>query len=397
MANQLKAVVTADIRQFVSAMRMVSASSATAAGASVAAFTAVIAVVTAMDKAAINAAKSYESLALALRFAIGDASKASSEFEKLAVLSDRTPFDQTELVKWSIQLRNVTGNLVGTSAQIELMAGALTKAKQSGVGAQSFVNSLGRVISGFQLGGVGLKRFIRTLQKTGAVLPETSKALLELARQGGGAHQAIAILEKDFLKSQGAALLASQTAEGLESTLKSVFTRTLAQLGTQGLMEYKEILVDIIQKLIKIRDTDAFKGLGESIGALNSTLNDIAGSGSLETIVKGLTLITNALNAILTAGRLINELTLGPRDLITAYKTATSDDKAGAIKGRFSNSVIGGAVSGIGEMLSGSAIVAKGVGGSITREQTAENKKLLMIQQENAKSNKQTSTAFEAN
>jgi len=308
MSNDLRAVVTADIRQFVSSMNAVGLSANAAASASVTAFLAITAAVVGLDKAGINAAKSYEELSLALKFATGNARLANEEFATLVKFADETPFDTSDLIKYAVQLRNVTDNAFGTAEQIKNMAGALAAAQTLGRKTE-LVNSIGRIISAFQVGSGAIGRYTRTLRNSTKFSSEAAKQLKFLAKNGGTAEQAIEMLNKEFSKTKGNVKELARSTKGLESTLRSVSELTLAQLGSGGQSEYNELLQVTIDKLRELRDTDAFSELGNSLGRFNQILADTADSSSLEGILVIVRSITDAITVLIGAVQLLNEAT----------------------------------------------------------------------------------------
>jgi len=313
MANQLKAVVTADIRQFTRSMLLVGNAADAASVAAVAAFAAVIASVVALDKAGIEAAATYEELALALKFATGDAKLANDEFAKLVDFADRTPFDTSDLIKYSVQLRNVTENAFGTAEQIKTMAGALAVAKTLGRD-KTFVNSVGRIISAFQTGSGAISRYLRTLRNSSKFSAAAAIELKELAKRGGGAAAAIEIMNKEFSKSKGNVAELAASTKGLQSTLRSVAEITLAGLGSKGLDEYKSLLVSITEQLREIRETEAFDKLGGSLERFNATLTEISKSGGFQLFLTMVEMIVDAVTVLVAALKILSELVIAIPD-----------------------------------------------------------------------------------
>jgi hypothetical protein len=256
-------------------MNTVGVTSAAASTAAVTAFAAVTASIIAMDRAVLEAAKNYESLGLAFKFAYGNAARANKEFQELVAFADRTPFETATLARYSLQLNNVTSGLFGATKHIELMSGALAKAQLLGKD-KAFVNSLGRIISAFQTGSGQIKRYTQTLLNTGAITAQTAIKIKDLSRAGGSAADVIQVLTEEFKKSEKAAFDFSRTTEGLESTLKSKREISTAGLaGDGGLENYKLILGEINALLTGIRDTDAFKELASAFGDLNAEILDL--------------------------------------------------------------------------------------------------------------------------
>lgn len=307
MANQLSAVVTADIRQFTRAMNTVGLSSAAASMAAIAAFAAVTKAVFDMNDAVLDAGKEYESLGLAMKFASENSAEAAKEFERIVKFADRTPFETDQLVRYSIQLKNVTSGLFGTAENIELMAGALAKAQLLGKD-KAFINSLGRIISAFQTGSGQIKRYTQTLLNTGAISAKTAIAIKDLSKSGGTASDAIALLTSEFEKSRGAALEFAMTAEGLESTLKSRFKFSKAVLsGSEGLDNYKQVLIEINSIMQAIRSTEAFKELARSFGDLNAEILDLVKSdGFKRFLLEAIQWVTKLVNAVSALVKLLN-------------------------------------------------------------------------------------------
>jgi len=316
MSNMLKAVVTADTRRFQAGMRRVSLSSAKAAKVSkeemaslqgnldmigmaatavsavaVAAFAAITASVVKLGKEAITAAKKYETLALAFKLSGG----TDKDFKDLIEFADRTPFEADKLAQYGTQLRNVTTGLYGTTQQMKQMAGALAKAQMLGKD-QAFVNSLGRIISAFQTGSGQIKRYTQTLLNTGAISAKTAIDIKNLSKAGGSAADVIALLTKEFRKSQQAAWAFSQTAEGLESTLRSRKMFTLAGLGgDKALAAYKLVLKEISTILLGMRDTKAFKQVNEALEEFNAQLFFLIKSDDFKAFVLDVLTIAAAL------------------------------------------------------------------------------------------------------
>jgi hypothetical protein len=293
-------------------MDKVGATTNTISLAAVASFAAVGAAILKVNKSAIEAAKTYETLGLAFRFAAREGENVAAEFARLVDFADRTPFDTADLVRYSIQLKNVTSGLFGTVEQIELMAGALTKAKVLGKD-KTFINSVGQIINAFQIGGGRLKLYIRTLQATGAISVKTALAIKELKNAGGSAADVIALLTKEFKSSQKAALEFSKTAEGLESTLKSRFDLTRAGLaGEEGLDNYKLILTEINALLKDIRSTESFKNLATAFGDLNAEILRLVKSDAFKVflldVLRVTTMIVRAISAVIHAFRTIAEI-----------------------------------------------------------------------------------------
>jgi len=302
MANQLKAVVTADIRQFASSMNAVGATSLAASTAAVAAFAAVTASLIKLDKSAIDAAKSYETLGLAFQFSYENAAIANKEFASLVKFADATPFDTEQLARYSIQLRNVTSGFIGATEDIKLMSGALAKAQLLGKDKQ-FVNSLGRIITAFQTGSGQIKRYTQTLLNTGAITTDTAIKIKSLSEAGAGATEVWKVLTAEFNRSRFAAYQFSQTAAGLESTLGSKKTLTLGSLaGEEGLEGYKLILGEVNTLLTSIRETEAFKELGDSFSLLNAEILSLIKSDDFKVFLLDVLVITrhivNAISAI---------------------------------------------------------------------------------------------------
>lgn len=291
MATQLRAVVSADVKRFVSGMSMVSASSVAAATAAIGAFAAVTTSIFEMNEQVIESSKEYETLALAMRFASKDATQARKEFERLVDFADRTPFDTKDLIKYSIQLRNVTSDAFGTAEQIENMAGALSKAQLLGKD-KTFINSVGQIINAFQIGGGRLKLYIRTLQSTGAITTDTALKIKELSQSGGTAADAIELLEQEFKKSKDAADAFAKTTAGLESTLRSRFQKTIAELGQGGALDnYKKILEELNKIMVDIRDSAAFNELGRSLGLFNEEILKAIKSDEFKAFIQDLILV----------------------------------------------------------------------------------------------------------
>jgi len=291
------------------AMSTVGMSAQMASLAAVGAFAAIVGSVTALGKAANDAAKHYETLGLALRFATKNTAEANSEFEKLVAFADRTPFDTAELIQYSIQLRNVTDGLFGTAENIELMAGALAKAKVLGKD-KTFINSVGQIINAFQIGSGRLKQYVRTLQTTGAISIDTALAIKKLKDSGGNAAGVIKILTKEFLRSRGAALAFSRTAEGLESTLLSRLELTLGAIGGGKTLEnYKNIVKVLSQLLVSVRGTDQFKDLQTSFALFSAEIFELVKSeGFQEWLLDVISLVSQLTKALGTLVLILNKM-----------------------------------------------------------------------------------------
>lgn len=334
--NILRAVVTADVRRFVAGMKKVEIASAKAAGKSkeeidqirdkfskmglaasmasvavVAAFAAILRGIIKLNKESIEAAKTYETLALAFKLTHENTKIANREFAKLIDFADRTPFRTEDLVKYSIQLRNVTSGLYGTTEQIEGMAGALAKAQMLGKD-QTFINSLGRIISAFQTGSGRIKLYTQTLLNTGAISKDTAIRIKELSVQGASAQEVIKVLGVEFRKSNLAAYQFSQTLQGIQSTVDSRKQLTLASVaGEEGLNNYKLIMKEISELLVDIRDTDAFKELGESFSRLNAEIFQMIKSDEFKQFLLDVMVITrrivDAISAIVAGISFLNK------------------------------------------------------------------------------------------
>jgi hypothetical protein len=338
-------------------MRAVGLSANAASIAAVSSFAAIVVAVANLDKSAVNAAKKYETLGLAFRFAAKEGENVAKEFSDLVEFADRTPFETDKLVRYSIQLRNVTSGLFGTTEQIKEMSGALAKAQMLGKD-EAFINSLGRIITAFQTGSGQIKRYTQTLLNSGAITVDTAKQIKELSKSGGTAQQVIKVLGQEFRRSKLAAFQFAQTAEGLESTLRSRREVSLAGLGNRDALEnYKLILKELNSLMSAMRDTEAFKNLGQAIGDLNAEMFDLIKSDEFKqsildtmVLIRHLTnLITNLVGAYNTLknvptpldihnpaaifGKVKNFLGIGNvnEDLAT-FKASMADQEAKALK-----------------------------------------------------------------
>jgi len=166
---------------------------------------------------------------------------------------------------------------------------------------KSFVNSLGRIISAFQTGSGQIKRYTQTLLNTGAITAETAIEIKSLSAEGGSAADVVALLTKEFKKSEQAAREFALSVEGLQSTLSSRFGITLAGVaGEKGLANYKLLLQEVNSILLGIRETKAFKVLGNEMEGLNAEIFDLVQSDEFKQFLLDITALAAVLARVLT-------------------------------------------------------------------------------------------------
>ena len=206
-------------------------------------------------------------------------------------------------------------------------------------------------VSGFQLGSPAIVKYIKTLKATGGINRQTAIELLRLAKSGGNASDAIEVLNENFRETMVDAKEAARSAEGLESTLGGVFYRTMSELGTEGLVEYKEILSELIGMLREIRDEDAFKELGSSLARFLSVLSDSLDSGVLAKLLRLLTIVVDTISVLTSVTSKLPKVT----DMIPGSPFGTAAAASAAVSG---DSIFSDSIDSVKEISQGLYLIA---------------------------------------
>lgn len=306
--NELKAVVTADIKQFTNAMSAVGLSASSAATAAIAAFAAIIASVVALEKVTLGAAKSYETLETRLKLLAGDLGKGAEEFKKIKKFAEESAFSTEEVIGAYIKLRAVAG--VGFATKhIEDVAFASAVAGENMETMASRVGELVLRIKSGLSGGL-LAKSLRTFGT--AFGEEATLDLVKMAQAGEDSQVILAkVAEALGRLGESGKVEFGKTAEGLEKRLGGVITGGLAELGgAENLETYKLILKEIIDLFSDLASTDVGKNLKESLGEFLATVLELIKSDGfkqflidaisfIKLLVDAVTILVKGLHAIL--------------------------------------------------------------------------------------------------
>jgi hypothetical protein len=295
MSNELKAVVTADIRQFVRGMDRVGMTANAAKTASVAAFAAIVASIVAVEKSTIGAAASYETLRIRLQLLNGDMKKGAAEFEKIKKFAEESAFATDEVIDAYIRLRSVAGQSFAQE-QIENIAFA---AKVAGVSLSTMATRLGQVVLRMKTGQTGAL-LGRTLMTLGPAFSDQTEELVRMARSGVDAEIILNKMREALNRvgDEGKDLFGG-SAEGMKKQLGGLLTGGLSEIGGKPLVEYKKILRELLDMIGEMRGTEEFKELSDALALFLNQMGEIMKSDQFKKFINDMIIaFTTLLNTI---------------------------------------------------------------------------------------------------
>ena len=271
--RRIEAVVTADIRQFQRSMNLVGVSANNAAAAAIGAFTAVIGTVTAMSKATLDAASSFETLRTRLQLLNGDMRRGAEEFDMIRERAKFSIFETDKLIESYIRLKALAGDRFATE-NLENIGFA---ARVAGENMETMARRVGELVIRLESGLTpGLaKRSLRTFAT--AFGRPAVKELIALVDAGASAEEIILRLEQALSRfGKTAEEAIAKTVAGQQAKLGGIFTDLLASAGEgEALQNYRKTLESLSESLLKLQGSESFNKLAGSITDLSKALLDL--------------------------------------------------------------------------------------------------------------------------
>jgi len=336
LSNQLRAVVTADVKRFVSSMDVVGGSAGAAASIAVAAFATITSAIITLDKAVINATKNYETLRIRLQLLSGNMKAGAREFEALKTFAENSAFATDKVISGYIRLRAVAGKKFATE-HIENIAFA---SKVAGTSLEGMAARVGELVLRIRSGLTGglLARSLRTF---GTAFGE--EATLDLVKMAQAGERSEVILDRVEMAlgrlGKQAKVEFSNSIEGLEQQLDGLKTKVLADLGGGSEDTYKKALQEFIGIAQSLNKTNAFDELGKSLAFMNKEFAAIVATDDFRQFLLDVMIITAAI------ARSIGLITKGIGFVKSVKVSEFAANPGSALGAAFVRGLMGGEVS----------------------------------------------------
>lgn len=305
MSNKLKAVVSADIKQFTSAMDKVGLTAGAASSVAVTAIASIAAALVGVTAASINAGKAFETQRVRLQLLVGDMAKGAQEFEIVRKMAAGMAFDTETVIDAYIKLRAATGKKFALDT-IEALGNASFVA---GENMTTLADRFGDLVIKARTGGQGMKETVKSLK---AVFGEEGiKGILEAIDEGVAGEDLVALMSKALGRfGKKAAAEIAKTAKGKEDILGGLFKELLAGAADEGALEnYKRILDSLIVFIGKLADSQAFKDFAKALGDLTGQIADLVADEAMQDyFLSALAIITGMVQALNEMIKLIKKV-----------------------------------------------------------------------------------------
>jgi len=298
MANKLKAVVSADIKQFMSSMNSVGLAASSASLAAVGAFAAVASGILAMTKETVDASKSFETLKIRLQLLAGDMKAGAEEFEFIRERAKRSSFETDKLIDAYVRLRATAGK----EFALKNLDNISYAANVANVSLSTMASRVGELAIRIETGlsGALLKKSLRTFAT--ALGREGVLSLTKLVDAGASSAKILDKLQESLNRFGEAGREAfEESAEGLEDRLGGLVKDIFAKGGEGGggaLDSYKEILKAIINTLQELESSGALDELKNAISRVAEQIAEMTKDESfMSFLLSTIELVTAATNA----------------------------------------------------------------------------------------------------
>jgi hypothetical protein len=211
---------------------------------------------------AVSAAFQFERYRMQMSVLLGSVDAAQARIKELHAFAAATPFEMPEIVDASRLLEVLTNGLMGSRASLELVGDA---AAITGNQINEVAMWVGRAYTAIRSGrefGIAARR----LQEMGILSGEARNRMEELQDSGAAAADVWRELNDALMRFSGSMKIASQTGEGLVSTLRDELHLAYADFGEGMVQATKDAMREMIAEIAKQRDAGTFHKAGENMG-----------------------------------------------------------------------------------------------------------------------------------
>lgn len=219
----------------------------------------------------IQAAFKFESFTVQFAILFKDLKRAKQHMADLLEFSASTPFQIEGIAKASRQLHLFSGGVMGGAHSLRMVGDA---AAATGNQIDEVATWFGRAYAAIAAGkpfGEAAQR----LSELGVLSVSARNKMEDLQASGATTTEIFNVLKGEFENFSGGMEKASQTGDGLVSTLKDNVNLTLAAVGEQFQDLAKNKIKDLIDWLGVLRDSNAIQEWADEVRGWMQSLNPV--------------------------------------------------------------------------------------------------------------------------
>jgi hypothetical protein len=274
--NELKAVVTADTKDFNSNMSKIGVTANVAAKSVTLAIGAATTALFSFAFASKEAAKQAESQRVQLIGLFRDVAKGTKEFDKLQKVADESALVTNDLIESYLALGREVGADTAAKDFADIMEDIGFASKQGSGSMTDAATAIGRLIGRFELFGKIDQDTLDTLKRTSGVSNEFIKSLQKMDKATLTTNKLIAMTKKEL---QASAKVMKQeyanSVEGLEALLGGKLSQAFRTAGEDS-DSYKNLLIALTELMDKVISSGVLEELGKELGKLFDELATLA-------------------------------------------------------------------------------------------------------------------------